>query len=130
MAGTKRVDDSVLDGAFAVITDACDLLNVTTEGADTYSKASQELGTGDGQMLASSNTPTFTGPAPDVSGRKLTVDEEPGITIEQNGTPVEVHLLDSVGEVDLYNTTCTGADLVTGNTVTVQAWKINIPDPT
>ena len=73
----------------------------------------------------------FTGPAAgDVSGRKITVAAQPGLTIDVEGDPSHVCLLDTTGERLLYATEeGTVQTLLLGNTVDVPAWDIEIRDP-
>jgi len=121
----KLMDDTFADAALNIIKNNVTVLIVAKLTPTSYAEAvSNALATKTGLTSGS-----FTGPADDTSGRKLTVNEQAGISITADGTPTHICLTNG-SDTLYYQTTCTGADLVTGNTVTVPAWKINIPDPT
>ena len=119
----KLVDDTVLDGALNIIKNGATRLIVASGTPTSYATAvANALAT---HIIAAADMAV----ANDASGRKLTVAEQAGITIDVGGDPTHICLTDGAS-VLLYQTTCTGATLVVANTVTVPAWKINIPDPT
>jgi len=126
----KLVADAVLDAALQYLEDNVDFLSVCEGAPTTYEHAHSNKGTGAGKVLASSATPTFTGPADDTSGRKITVDEEAAMTVDVSGAADHVALCDVGSTALLYVTTATEQSLTSGNTVTVPAWKIGIGDPT
>jgi len=126
----KLVADAVLDAALQYLEDNVDFISVCEGAPTTYEHAHSNKGTATGKVLASSATPTFTGPADDTSGRKTTIDEEPTITIDVSGDADHVALVDVSMTTLLYVTTCTLQTLTAANTVTIPAWKITIPDPT
>ena len=69
--------------------------------------------------------------ADDTSGRKITLAQQADIPIDVTGTAT--HIAVAVGgatDVLKFVTTCTSQALVDTGTVTVPAFKINIPDPT
>ena len=121
----KLVNDLVLDGSLDIVKNNATVMIVASGTPTSYATAvANALATKTGLTSGS-----FTGPADDTSGRKLTVNEQAGISIAADGTPTHICLTNG-SDTLYYQTTCTGAALVTGNTVTVPAWKINIPDPT
>lgn len=127
----KLVADAVLDAALQYLEDNVDFISVCEGATTTYEHAHSNKGTGAGKVLASSSTPTFTGPAEgDTSGRKTTVDEEASMSVSVSGTADHVALCDTVSSALLYVTTCTSQVLTSGNTVTIPAWDIEISDPT
>ena len=65
--------------------------------------------------------------ADDTSGRKLTIGEQATIEVINTGDADHIALTDATNL--LIVTTCTTQTLTDGNTVTVPAWKINVPDP-
>jgi hypothetical protein len=70
---------------------------------------------------------SFTGPADgDTNGRKITVNQQAGITVDSSGTATHVALCS--GTVLLLVTTCTSQALTAGNTVTIPAYKFTLPD--
>ena len=73
--------------------------------------------------------PSFTGPADgDASGRKIASDQKTGVTVDASGTGTHIALCD--GTILLYVTTCTSQALTSGNTMTFNAWDIEVADPT
>jgi hypothetical protein len=79
--------------------------------------------------LAGAATPSFQANANgDVSGRKLTVDQEADMSITASGDATHVALCS--GTVLLYVTTCTTQTLTSGGTVTIPAFDIEIADAT
>ena len=120
----KLVDDSVLDAALNVIGAATSICVCSTQPT-TYAEAITTY------KLAISATPTFQSPEDgDTNGRKITVDEEATIPVDATGDAEHVALVNSVGSVLLYVTTCTLQGLTSGNTVTIPPWDIEIADPT
>lgn len=126
----KLVADAVLDAALQYLEDNVDFLSVCEGAPTTYEHAHSNKGTATGKVLASSATPTFTGPADDTSGRKTNVDEEASMTVDVTGDADHVALCDVGSTALLYVTTCTQQALTSGNTVTAPTWKISIADPT
>jgi hypothetical protein len=73
----------------------------------------------------------FTGPADgDTNGRKITANQQSGITVDASGDATHVALADSVGTKLVLVTTCTTQALTSGNTVTVPAFDDEVADPT
>jgi hypothetical protein len=126
----KLVADAVLDAALQYLEDNVDFISVCEGAPTTYEHAHSNKGTGAGKVLASSSTPTFTGPADDTSGRKTNVDEEANMSVAVSGDADHVALCDVGSTALLYVTTCTQQALTSGNTVTAPTWKISIADPT
>lgn len=128
----KLVNNLVLDAALQYLEDNVDWISACEGAPTTYEHAHSEKGTATGKMLASSATPTFTGPTDDtaISGRKTIIDEEAAVEVLQTGTADHVALCDVGSTALLYVTTCTGQALTDGNTVTFPAWKITFGDPT
>ena len=118
----KSVADSVLDGALNVIATA-DIMTACsaeptnrTEAVTTYALADVTMSGGD-----------YTNANGDTSGRKVTVAQKTGVTIDTTGTATHVALCD--GTNLLYVTTCTSQALTSGNTMTFQQWKVELADP-
>jgi hypothetical protein len=121
----KSVNDAVLDAALNYIS-----ANVTQEAVcsaepTTYSQATTTYKLALKTGLTSGS---FTGPANgDTSGRKITVNQQAGVTVDSSGTATHIALCS--GTVLLYVTTCTSQALTAANTVTVPAWDVEIADP-
>jgi hypothetical protein len=129
----KLVHDNVLDAALQYLEDNVDFISVCEGAPTTYEHGHSNKGTATGKVLASSSTPTFTGPINTVAaggGRQTTVDEEATITVDVSGTADHVALCKTGTTLLLYVTTCTSQALTAANTVTIPAWIIAISDPT
>ncbi len=112
--------DAMLDAALAYISGNAIELYVCSGQPANYAGIAAVALTG-------AAVPGFTGPADgDTNGRKLTVDEEADIPVTASGNATHVVL--ASGTVLLYVTTSTSQALVSGNTVTVPAWDIEIAD--
>jgi len=64
----------------------------------------------------------------DTSGRKVTIAAKSGVSITASGSATHVVLHDGVDLI--YVTTCATQALVSGGTVDIGAWKVEIGDPT
>jgi len=64
------------------------------------------------------------------SGRKLTMTAKTSASITVSGSALAVALLDVPNSRLLYVTTCTSQYLVSGGTVDIPSWSIEIADPT
>ena len=124
---SKFASDNTLEGTLDRI-GACTRLRVCagqpTSYADAVTKtlASVVVDSGD-----------FSKADGDVSGRKITVAQQTGITITSSGTADHVVLTKEDVSPSLLpvGTTCTSQALVANgtNTVTVPAWKAEVRDP-
>lgn len=122
----KSVHDDVLDGALNILKNnvtrmtACSAEPTTyTEGNTTYALADVTLASGD-----------FTNANGSTSGRKTTIAQKTGVTVDSSGTATHIALLDVTNSKLLYVTTCTSQALTAANTMTFNSWKIEIADPT
>ena len=119
----KSVHNDVLDAmldeiATATIMTACSAEPTTrTEAVTTYALADVTMAGGD-----------YTNADGDSSGRKVTVAQKTGVTIDTTGTATHVALCDGVDL--LYVTTCTSQALTALNTMTFNSWKVEVADPT
>jgi hypothetical protein len=122
----KLVDNTVLDGALEIIDDNAILLVVCSDTPTTYANATATYDLADVAIDAADMT--IADDAGAGGGRKITIAEQAAITINHSGTATHIALCST--DTLLYVTTCTSQALVSGNTVTVPAWKIQIADPT
>ena len=119
----KSVHNDVLDAALdeiatATIMTACSQEPANrTEAVTTYALADVTMAGGD-----------FTNADGDTNGRKVTVAQKTGVTVDGTGTANHVALCD--GTDLLYVTTCTAQALTASNTMTFNSWKVEIADPT
>lgn len=124
---TKFAPDTTLDAFLDYIAESDKLTVCSTqptsyaEATGTYMLAEVELTAGDGNgdyVIAD-----------DTSGRKLTVAQQLALAIVASADAEHV-ALSKVGDTTLrYVTTCTLQALVSGGTVDVPSWKINLQDP-
>jgi hypothetical protein len=121
----KVASDAVLDGLLDVVATATAMIACSaqpttyTEAVTTYALADVVMSGGD-----------FTKDNGDVSGRKVTVAQKTGVTVDTSGTATHVALVITASSTLLYVTTCTSQALTSGNTVTFPAWDVEVADPT
>ena len=118
----KWQNDAMLDAGLAYITsNATEMYACSAQPANYAGIAAV--------ALTSVVVPSFTGPADgDVNGRKITVDEKSGIPITDDGDGTEVVLASS--DTLLYVATNDLQGLVSGGTLKILAWDIELRDPT
>ena len=128
----KWTHDDVLDAFLDYIVDNTESMRVceddifTTGDAD-YSKCTGAAALTGAVALTSGD---FTLADGDVSGRKVTIDEQADITITGTDSARHVVLLDDSNNKVLYVNTCTSIALTTGNTVTVPSYDVaEVRDP-
>lgn len=117
----KVATDGFIDGGLDAIALAT-ALNICTAEPTTIAEC-------DSLSLIPAHTLSgadFTKAAGDVSGRKVTVAQQPALSIDVSGTATHVAINDGT---DFYVTTCTSQGLTSGGTVTTPAWDIEIGDP-
>lgn len=124
---TKKAHDDVMDGALSVVRNNCTLMTACAGEPLTFAEAN----VGGGKFLAdvAMASGDFTLSNGDVSGRKLTVAQKTGVTIDASGTVDHIALLDVTNSRLLYVTTCTAQMLTSGNSMSIAAWDIEIADP-
>lgn len=121
----KKVEDYFLD-AYLNKLDDCTTLHVTSaEPANHAGIAAVSLASV--AMTAGAGNGDYTIANGDVSGRKLTVVQQSSISITGSGTATHVVLTDAT---NIWCTTCTSQALTDGGTVTVNAFDVEIADPT
>ena len=121
----KSVHNDVLDGALTVIKNNCDKMTVCSAAPTTFAEGDSTYALADVAMAGSD----FAVADGDTSGRKVTAGQKSGVTVDNSGTATHVALLDTAGSRLLYVTTCTSQALTAGNTMTFEAWDIEIADP-
>ena len=118
----KWANDLVMDAALDFIAGsnlmtACSQQPANrTDAATTYNLAGVTMAGGD-----------FTKADGDSSGRKVTVAQKTGISVAANGTANHVALCNAT--ILIYCTTATAQALTSGNTMTINSWKVEIADP-
>lgn len=121
----KSVHDDVLDGALNIIKNNCTRMVACSAEPTTYTEANATYALADVTMASGD----FTNANGDTSGRKTTVAQKTGVTVDTTGTATHVALLDVSNTKLLYVTTATSQALTSGNTMTFNAWDIEILDP-
>lgn len=122
----KSVANAVLDAALNVLKTTGTRLCFCSAEPTTYAEAITTYKLADLDI----DSTDYTGPADgDVSGRKLTVNAQTGITVDSTGTANHVAIVDVSGTALLYVTTFTGQSIAAGNTIDMGAWDIEIEDP-
>lgn len=121
----KSVHDDVLDAALGYIRSNCDKMTACSAQPASFAEGNAGLALADVAMGAGD----FSISDGDTSGRKVTVGQKSGATVDASGTATHVALLDTVHSKLLYVTTATPQMLTAGNSMTFQAWDIEIADP-
>lgn len=119
----KWVNTLVLDQALYEIAESNLMVAIAGQPA---SFAAAQAGKLAEASLASAD---FTLSAGAVSGRRVTIAGKSGLPVIAEGTADHVALLDTVGSRLLYVTTCPPQAIVTGGTVSIQQWSVEIGDP-
>lgn len=118
----KYTDDSVLDAA---------LNKIATATRQTICSAQPANFAGIAAVLLADNvvdSGDFTKANGDVSGRKVTIAAQNGITVDASGNATHICLDD--GTTLLHVTTVTSQALTAGNTVNIAAYDVEFADVT
>lgn len=128
----KWLSDTVLNAACSSINENVNKLIVCRGQPDTVASAIADYGSGGHKLaetaLVKASMPIAGG---DTSGRKVTIQQQTGITVSVTGTADHCALVEvSAGATALYAvTTATSQTLTSGNTLTVNGWDIEFQDP-
>jgi len=118
----KSVHNDVLDAALTEIATATEMTACNAEPT-TLAEAQTTFALADVVMAGGD----YTNADGDADGRKVTVAQKTGVVVDSTGTATHVALNDGVSL--LYVTTCTSQALTATNTMTFNAWDIEIADP-
>jgi hypothetical protein len=121
----KFLNDAEMDAAHDY-TDQCDLMTVCNAQPTTYTEAITTFKLADVAMTPDTD---FTKADGDTSGRKVTVAAKSAVPIDTSGDATHIALVRTTGTTLRAVTTCTLQALVSGNTVNIPAWDIEIRDP-
>jgi hypothetical protein len=129
---SKWIHDDVLDLLLNGIADNGNELYICSTGPVTYAEATStyKLGKASPDLTLGDGNGDYTLAAGDVSGRKLTVAQQDSVPITADGDAQHVALVDSVNSKLLAVTTITLLAVTIGDAVTVQAWDLEVGDPT
>lgn len=123
----KSTANVVLDAALNYVANNGSRITVCSAEPTTYTEAITTFKLADVDITAGD----YTGPADgDVSGRKITVDAQAGVTVDSSGTATHVAIVDVSNTALLIVTTCTSQAIVATSTIDIPAWDIEIQDPT
>lgn len=128
----KSLIHAALDAALNYIANSSTRLAVCSAIPASYAEATTTYDGGAGKYCLALKTITsadFTGPADgSVSGRKITANQQAGVSVLATATALYIVLCDSSIGIILV-TTCTSQPLTLGNTVTIPAFADEIADP-
>lgn len=123
----KFVPDATIDAMLDVIADAVDRIDICSTQPTTYTEATSTYTLGNVAVTAGAGGGDWTIGNGDVSGRKLTLAQQTGVSIGSNGTAA--HIAGTNGSDTLYFvTTCTSQVVTSGNTATINTFDIEILD--
>lgn len=124
----KLVPDARLDIFLAAIANECTRVTICSTQPTTYTEANATYALADITVTAGDGNGDFTIANGDTNGRKLTLLQQTGVTIDSSGTAQHIALLDVAGTELLAVTTCTSQAVTAGNTATINAFDIEISD--
>lgn len=119
------ISDYVLDAALSKLDLEADRIDITSQEATTYAEATSTY------TLGNSTSVSFGAPEDgDTSGRKTTCAAISDGSVTGSGTATHYAIVD----VSASRLLCTGSlttsqSVVTGNTFTISAFDVEIPDP-
>lgn len=119
------LSNTVLDAALDSIGNNCENLYICSAEPTTYAEAQTTY------KLGTKATPSFTGPAEgDASGRKITVDAITDGAVSATNDATHWALCDnSLSELQAAGALSVSEAVTDGNTFTLTAFDIEIPDP-
>lgn len=121
-------DDYVMDGALARYAEAERIVITAGQPANYAAVAAATLAAG--AVTPGAGNGDFTLADGDVSGRKVSVAAQTGLSISASGDADHVCLVDDTSSRLLGVTTCPTQALTSGGTVDTQAYDIEVADPT
>lgn len=122
----KSINTLVLDAALDFIINNCTRMTACSAEPTTYTEGNATFSLADVTMASGD----FTKAAGDTNGRKVTVAQKTGITVDSTGTANHVALLDPTNSRLLLVTTATSQALTSGNSLTINSFKYEINNPT
>lgn len=119
------ISDYVLDAALTKLDTEADRIDITSQEATTYAEATSTYTLGNSTSLA------FGAPQDgDTSGRKVTAAAITDGSVTATGTATHYSIVDvSASRLLATGSLTTSQSVVSGNTFTVAAFDIEIPDP-
>ncbi len=124
---SKLVPDATIDAMLAVIANAVDRIDICSTQPTTYTEATSTYTLGNVTLTAGVGGGDWTAANGDVSGRKITMAQQTGVSISGSGTAQ--HIAGTDGSSTLwFVTTCTSQSVTSGNTATINAIDIEVLD--
>jgi hypothetical protein len=123
----KFVPDATIDAMLATIATGVDLIHICSTQPTTYTEANATYSLGEVVVTAGVGGGDWTAGNGDVSGRKITMAQQTGVTIDSSGTAAHIAGTDG-SSVLLFVTTCTSLAVTAGNTATINAFDIEVLD--
>lgn len=119
------LNDRVFDNGLTVLDTEANKITITSQEVTTYTEGNSTYALGNSTSISISAPADRTG-----GGRKVTVSAITGGTVTANGTATHYAILDTVNSRLLATGSLTASQAVTsGNTFTLSAFDIGIPDP-
>lgn len=119
------LNDRVFDNGLTVLDTEADKITITSQEATTYTEGNATYALGNSTSISISAPADRTG-----GGRKVTVSAITNGSVTANGTATHYAILDTVNSRLLATGSLTASQVVTsGNTFTLSAFDIGIPDP-
>jgi len=119
------LNDRVFDNGLTVLDTEANKITITSQEAATYTEGNATYALGDSTSISISAPADRTG-----GGRKVTVSAITNGSVTANGTATHYAILDTVNSRLLATGSLTASQIVTsGNTFTLSAFDIGIPDP-
>lgn len=119
----KWANDLMMDASLDYVANNAATMTVCSAQPTTRAEAITTYALAD-VAVASSD---FTKANGDTDGRKATVAEKTGVTIDATGTATHIAIVSA--SALLYVTTCTSQSLTQNNTVNFPAWDFEVGDP-
>lgn len=122
--------DSMLDAMLDSIADNCTRLTVCSTQPTNYTEANATYKLADVTVTAGDGNGDFTIANGDTNGRKLTVAQQASVPVDTTGNAQHIALLDVANTTLLAVTTCTSQSVTSGNTLTINAFDLELSDLT
>lgn len=126
----KSVNPNMLDAALDYLADNGTRMDICATEPTTYTEATSTNSLGNTTLVAGDGNGDYTVAAGDVSGRKVTISAQTGISVTSSGTADHVAITDGTSELIYVTTLSSGQSVTSGNTADVEAWDVEIEDPT
>lgn len=119
------LNDRVFDNGLSVLDTEANKITITSSEATTYTEGNATFALGNTTSISIAAPSDRTG-----GGRKVTVSAVTNGSVTANGTATHYAILDTANSRLLATGTLTASQVVTsGNTFTLSAFDIGIPDP-